>query len=638
MCGICGIANFDRQRPVDEAVLRAMCATLVHRGPDDDGFFVAGNVGLAMRRLSIIDLEGGRQPIFNEGGSAVVVYNGETYNFRELARELSARGHRFATRSDTEVIVHLYEEYGDRCVEKMNGMFAFALWDKERRRLLLARDRLGVKPLFYYTDGRRLVFGSEIKAILAEGAVPRAVDLPGLHHFLSLDYVPREFTLFRGIRKLLPGHIMAVEDGRISISPYWSVPEADPAPPADEDRLAAELADRLLEAVRLRLVSDVPLGVFLSGGIDSSMVTALATKANKGPVSTFSIGFEEESFSELPYARLTAKQHGSDHHELIVKCDVEDLLPRLVWYSDEPSADSSAVPTYFLSKFAREHVKVIVSGDGGDELFGGYETYAAYNVARRYRAVPRPIRRLLRWAAHRLPVSEKKVSFDYKLKRFADGVELDPLRAHFWWNGTLGEDQKHWLYTPEMAREAAGADTLDVFRKCLPSNPDADFLAALMFADIKTYLPDDILVKVDRMSMANSLEVRTPFLDYTFVEFAARLPSRLKVRGLAKKVLLKRAAAPFVPPENIHRKKQGFSIPVASWLKTRLRPVVEEALSAEKVRSQGLFRPEAVRELVRRHMAGEANYGFVLWGLMVVSLWHDLFISRSADAPRRPVS
>lgn len=634
MCGICGILNFDRERKVDEKVLRAMCATLIHRGPDDDGFYISDNVGLAMRRLSIIDIEGGRQPIFNEHRNAVVVYNGETYNFRELRQELESKGHHFTTRSDTETIVHLYEEYGDRCVEKMNGMFAFALWDKVKRRLLLARDRLGVKPLFYYTDGHRLIFGSEIKAILEEGTVPREVDPIGLHHFLSLDYVPRQFTLFRRIRKLLPAHILTVEDGRVTISRYWSLPEPQSSPRLiPTTSLADELIERLLESVRLRLVSDVPLGVFLSGGIDSSLITALATKANKGPVSTFSIGFEEESFSELPYARLTAQQHNSHHHELIVKCEVEDLLPKLVWHSDEPSADSSAIPTYFLSKFARQHVKVIVSGDGGDELFGGYETYAAYNVARIYRLVPRLLRRGVRWAAHRLPVSEKKVSFEYKAKRFTDGVEMEPLRAHFWWNGTFNEEQKRWLYMPELAKEVAKVDTMEVFRECLPTNPDDDFLAALMHVDIHTYLVDDILVKVDRMSMANSLEVRTPFLDYTFVEFAAPLPSSLKVKGLKKKLLLKLAAKPFVPRKNIYRKKQGFSIPITTWLKTRLRPVLEEALSEERLRSQGLFRPEAVRELVRQHMVGQANHGFSLWGLMVISLWHDLFITRRLNPP-----
>ena len=633
MCGICGILNLDPHRLVDEAVLRTMCATLRHRGPDDEGFFVSENVGLAMRRLSIIDLEGGRQPIFSERGNVVVVYNGETYNFQEIRRDLEARGHRFATRADTEAIVHLYEEYGDRCVEKMNGMFAFALWDRDRQRLLLARDRLGVKPLFYYADAHRLVFGSEIKAILAENSVPREVDPVGLHHFLSLNYTPRQFTLFRNIRKLLPGHILVAEDGKVSVSRYWRLPSPDPDVPVNEERLAEELVERLLESVRMRLVSDVPLGVFLSGGIDSSTVTALATKANKGPVSTFSIGFEEESFSELPYARLTAQRYNADHHELIVKCEIEGLLPKLVWHSDEPSADSSAVPTYFLSKFAREHVKVIVSGDGGDELFGGYETYAAYNVARLYRRIPGPLRRALRWAAHRLPISEKKVSFDYKAKRFADGAEMDPLRAHFWWNGTFGEDQKRWLYTPEMLRQIGQTDTLEIFTNCMPPDPDTDFLAALMHADIQTYLVDDILVKVDRMSMANSLEVRTPFLDYTFVEFASRLPSRLKVKGLKKKLLLKKAAEPLVPRENIYRKKQGFSIPIAVWLKTRLRPVVEDLLSESHVRSQGLFRPEAVRELVRQHMSGEANHGFSLWGLLVVSLWHDLFLTRRLSPP-----
>jgi len=630
MCGLCGILTFDPSARLDERLLRALCQTLVHRGPDDEGVFLKTDlpsvrVGLGVRRLSIIDLPGGHQPILSEDGSVCVAFNGEIYNFRELRRDLEARGHTFSTKADTEVLVHLYEDLGDELVHKLNGMFGFAIWDGHRQRLLLGRDRLGVKPLFYWWNGSTLLFGSEIKPILLSGQVERQVDLTALHHYLSLNYSPREHTLFKGIRKLLPGHLLTCADGQIAVKKYWdALPQPTYAKP--KDAIAAEIVERLREAVRKRLVSDVPLGVFLSGGIDSSTVTALASQVAGERVKTFSIGFEEASFSELEYSRLVARRFNTDHHEMVVRCDIEDLLPKLVWHSDEPSADSSAVPTYFLSKFTREHVKVALSGDGGDEMFGGYETYVAYKVARLYRALPSPLRWAARRIAEALPVSEKKVSFDYKAKRFAAGADFDPLRAHFWWNGTFSEDQKRSLYSPDVAAALVSDDTLRLFESCVAEARQHDMLTQLLHADRLTYLPDDILVKVDRMSMANSLEVRTPFLDYEFVEFVQQIPADWKVHGGQKKHILKRAVAGLLPPETIRRKKQGFSIPVHQWLRTRLRPIVCDALSPRRTEDMGLFRPAAIQQLLSDHFEGRRNNGFEIWGLLILSLWHDQFI------------
>ncbi len=621
MCGICGVVEFDPNAPVDEAVLRRMCRVLEHRGPDDEGLFAAPGIGLAARRLSIIDLAGGHQPMSNEDARVWVAQNGEIYNFQDLRARLEGLGHRFRTRCDTEVLAHLYEERGEQMMEEINGMFAFAVWDADRRRLLLARDRPGIKPLFYYLDGQRFIFGSEIKAILEHPAVPRELDLEGMHHYLTLHYAPAPHTCFKHIRKLPPGCALVVQDGRAETRPYWDLP------PADGSAADAEpaLLDELRASVRRRLVSDVPLGVFLSGGVDSSTVAALAQQVSPERIRTFSIGFRERSFSELEYARLVARRIGSEHHEEIVHPHIADLLSKLVWHNDEPACDSSMAPTYFLCRFAREHVTVALSGDGGDELFGGYETYAAHRVARLYKRLPGPARRALRWAAHRLPVSPRKVSFEFKAKRFTDRAEEDLGRAHILYNGLFTEEDKRRLYQPDVAAALAGADTFDAFAPWLAGDA-ARGLSAYLRADFKRYLPDDILTKVDRMSMANSLEVRTPFLDHRVVELAASIPGEEHVRGLRKKAVLKRVVAGLLPRAILRRKKQGFSIPMYQWIRNELRPLVMDALAADRLRRQGLFRPEVVARLVDDHMAGRRNNGFELWALLVFELWWDRFL------------
>ena len=623
MCGICGVVEFEPAAPVPEPLVRAMCAVLRHRGPDDEGVFVGPGVGIGARRLSIIDIEGGHQPLANEDATVWAAQNGEIYNFRDLREQLEAKGHTFRTRCDTEVLVHAYEQYGCGLAERLNGMFAVAIWDAPERQLLLVRDRVGIKPLFYYHDAQRLVFGSELKAIVQHPSVPRDLDLVGLHHYLTLNYAPAPFTLLKGIRKLPPGHALRLRDGRVEVFQYWNVePSADAAREGLEPRIVHELR----ESVRRRLVSDVPLGIFLSGGIDSSAVAALAAQVSPERIKTFSIGFEERSFSELEFARLTAERIGSEHRELVVRCDVEDLVPKLVWHNDEPSADSSMVPTYFLCKFAREHVTVALSGDGGDELFGGYETYVAHKVARAYRRVPAPLRWAMAKACGMLPVSPRKVSFEFKAKRFVRRAELGLARAHFLWNGLFAEDEKRRLYRPEVVEALADADTLDAFTPYL-SGAREHQLAAYLHADFKLYLPDDILVKVDRMSMANSLEVRTPFLDHHLVELAASIPAELRVRGLEKKHILKQALAGLLPARTLHRRKQGFSVPIYLWLRNELRPLVTDALSPSRVRDQGIFNPSAIEALVDAHLAGRQNNGFEIWALLVFSLWYDQFVS-----------
>ena len=623
MCGICGIVEFDPSAPVQETLVRAMCSVLQHRGPDDEGVFLGAGVGIGARRLSIIDIEGGHQPLANEDGTVWAAQNGEIYNFLDLRAELEAKGHAFRTRCDTEVLVHAYEQYGRDLVERLNGMFAFAIWDAPARQLLLVRDRVGIKPLFYYHDAERLVFGSEIKAILQHPSAPRDLDLVGLHHYLTLSYAPAPFTLLKGIRKLPPGHALRLYDGRVEVFQYWNV---EPSADAARDALEPRIVDELRESVRRRLISDVPLGIFLSGGIDSSAVAALAAQVSPERVKTFSIGFEERSFSELEFARLTAERIGSEHRELVVRCDVEDLVPKLVWHNDEPSADSSMVPTYFLCKFAREHVTVALSGDGGDELFGGYETYVAHKAARAYRRLPAPMRWAMRRVCSALPVSPRKVSFEFKAKRFVRRAELGLGRAHFMWNGLFAEDEKRRLYRPEVAEALRNADTFDAFAPYLSGDQERQ-LGSYLHADFKLYLPDDILVKVDRMSMANSLEVRTPFLDHHVVELAASIPAALRVKGFEKKHILKRALAGLLPRQTLYRKKQGFSIPIYLWIRNELRSLVTDALSPSRIRDQGIFEPAAIEALLHDHLSGRQNNGFEIWALLIFSLWHDQFVS-----------
>jgi asparagine synthase (glutamine-hydrolysing) len=613
MCGICGIAS---TAPVDVERLAAMSASLVHRGPDSAGELVDGGTGLAARRLSIIDLETGDQPIANEDRTCHVVQNGEIYNYRELRVELERAGHRFSTHGDTEVLVHAYEQWGTRFPVRLRGMFAAAIWDASRRRLVLARDRYGIKPLYYRAVADELAFASELRAL------PRGeIDLEALEAFLAFNSVPAPLAIFREVRKLPPGHVLVWEDGRAALERY-----ARPGPVPLEDlraeeetELVEELRARLRDSVRAHLVSDVPVAVLLSGGVDSAALAALAAQETPAPVSTFTIGFEERSFDESRDARLVAQRYGTDHHELVLRPDAALLLPALADAFDEPFADSSALPTYLVSQLAAGHVKVALSGEGGDELFGGYYTYAADLLADR----ARPLARLARPLVERLPSSSSRASFDYRAKRFVRAAHLPPLERHHGWKEIFAPDLR-----AELTGRQVAFDPVDLYRARYRETEGADQLARLQDVDFGLYLVDDLLVKTDRASMAHSLEARVPFLDPVVTGFAFALPARHKVRGLAKKILLRKAVAPLLPPRVTHGRKRGFSIPAAAWLRGDLAGFARETLAPEVLRRQGFFRPEPVRRLIDRHTAGDEDLSRQLWGLLAFTLWYERHVER----------
>jgi asparagine synthase (glutamine-hydrolysing) len=601
-----------------------MSAKLVHRGPDSDGTFASGQAALAARRLAIIDLETGDQPIANEDGTVHVVQNGELYNYRELREELERDGHRFRTHGDTEVLVHLYERDGLAFARRLRGMFAVALWDAARRRLVLARDRYGIKPLYYRSDGDGLEFASELRAL------PRGeIDLDALEAFLAFNSIPAPLTIFREARKLPPGHLLVWEGGQARLERY-----ARPAPAPveelredDEAELIEELRSRLRDSVRAHLVSDVPVGVLLSGGIDSSALAALAAQEISEPVRTFSIGFEERSFDELSDARLVAKRYGTRHRELVMRPDAALLLPALAEAFDEPFADSSALPTYLVSRLAAEDVKVALSGEGGDELFGGYYTYVADLLALRAGSLARLARPLV----ERLPTSTARASFDYKAKRFVRGADLPPLERHHSWKEIFSADAR-----AELTGRRNGFDPVDLYRERFAETDRAELLARLQDVDLGLYLVDDLLVKTDRASMAHSLEARVPYLDPAVTNLALALPTRHRVRGLRKKVLLRKAVAPLVPERIVRGKKRGFSIPAAAWLRGELEPFARETLSPETLRRQGFFRPEVVSALIDRHVAGEEDLSRQLWGLLAFTLWHERHVEREPGALSEP--
>jgi len=619
MCGICGIAGSPDGPAPDRGVVARMNRRLVHRGPDSDGVFDGGRAVLAARRLSIIDLDGGDQPIASEDGGVVVVQNGEIYNYRELRRELERRGRRFATASDTEVLVHLYEEHGDGFLERLRGMFALALWDSREGRLLLARDRFGIKPLYYRLAGGTLSFASELKAMLELPGFSRQIDPRAVAAYLAFNSIPAPLTIFAEARKLPAGCALSWQDGALSETRY-----ARPRPrPAEQVRsgpaagLAAELREVLRDSVRAHLVADVPVGVLLSGGVDSAGLTALAAGEAGDAVKTFSIGFEESSFDELSRARLVAERYRTDHHELVLRPDAVELLPKLVEAFDEPFGDSSAVPTYLVSQLAAGEVKVALSGEGGDELFGGYYTYVADLLAPR-------LGRLAALAAplvEALPSSDSKVSFDYRAKRFVRAARLPALERHHAWKEIFSADRRAAL----LGDVDPDWDPVDLYRERYAETRGAEPLARLQDVDLGIYLVDDLLVKTDRSSMANSLELRVPFLDERVAGFALGLATSLKVRGLAKKRLLRRALAPLLPDEILRGPKQGFSIPLAAWLRGPLEPFARDVLSPATLARQGCLDPAAVTPLIDAHSSGREDLSRQLWGLMAFTLWFDRY-------------
>jgi asparagine synthase (glutamine-hydrolysing) len=635
MCGITGWANLDsRTPPADGAreLLHSMCDRMVHRGPDSEGLLVSNGVALGMRRLAIIDLVTGEQPTFNEDKSVAVVLNGEIYNYRELRHGLEKRGHSFRSQSDTEVLPHLYEEYADEMVQHLNGMFAFALWDSRRRRLLVARDRFGEKPLYWAVFENTLLFASEPKVLLAHPAVKSSLNLQALRQYLSFDYVPAPLTIYQGINKLPAAHILTLEDGKVETRSYWSLSYETKQPPPTETEAAENLRELLADSVRMRLVSDVPLGVLLSGGVDSSTIAALAVRASSEAVRTFSISFAESSFDESWYARAVAKFLGTDHHEERLSANLAaNLVGEIGSWMDEPFSDPSLVPTYLLSRFTRKHVTVALGGDGGDELFAGYPMYRGHRWAENYSKVPRVVRaRVIEPLIGLLPVKTKNLSFDYKATRFVAGTKYDRVARHHIWFGSFNPAEQEELLTPEVLRNSDG----DIYRQArlmLNECDSSDVVEQMQSLDTRLYLAEDILTKVDRASMAVSLEVRAPFLDPRVAEFAASLPVNYKLRGRKTKYILKRAIEDFLPPFVTRRGKKGFGVPVAEWLKGKLRPLARDLLSPDRVRKAGVFNPDYVTKLQDEHERGVANHRKLLWTLLMFELWHESFI----ETPRR---
>ena len=621
MCGICGIVHFDADQPISEHVLRQMNTVLSHRGPDDEGYYQDDQAGLAMRRLSIIDLRTGHQPISNETESVWVVYNGEIYNFQSVRADLEQRGHIFKTQTDTEIIVHAYEEYGEQCVEHFNGMFAIAVWDARLRRLMLARDRLGIKPLYYWFDHEKLVFGSELKSLLCHPHVPRQINFTALDLFLTLEYIPAPHTIYEKIFKLLPGHLLVLEHGSVRTIQYWDVPYHPNHLSAEECREA--LTELIQNSVRLRLISDVPLGAFLSGGIDSSSVVAFMSQNMAQAVRTFSIGFRDDTYNELPFANAVAKHFGAEHYVEILEPDYASLTEQLATHFDEPFADTSIFPTFLVSKLASQEVKVVLSGDGGDELFAGYDTYLAEKLDRYYGRLPRSLRqavlpRFTGW----LPPQPAKKGFINKVKRMVEGGALDRSLQHTRWMMFLHASEKAELYRAEMRDALVQDASAEYFGRYFESAAQFDLLAQQQYVDIKSYLADDILTKVDRMSMAVSIEARVPLLDYRIVEFAMNLPPQMKLNGTRTKSILREAVKGLVPEAVLEKPKQGFSIPMKQWLRSSLKPMMLDLLSVPSLQKHGYFDPVVVSKWVDEHLDGRANHSHRLWALMIFELWY----------------
>jgi len=631
LCGIAG--KVSPRRAVSRDLVEQMCSVIEHRGPDSRGTYIDDGVGLGVQRLRIIDLATGDQPIANEDASVVVVLNGEIYNYRELREELAGRGHVLSTRTDTEVIVHLYEELGDRCVERLRGMFAFALYDRKRRRLLLARDRVGKKPLFYAHRDGELWFGSETRAILQDPEIDRGVDFAAVDSFLHFQYVPHPLTAFAALRKLPPAHTLVWTDGEIELRRYWKLSYAPGSVATKED--AHELIRReLLEATRLRLRSDVPLGAFLSGGVDSSAVVAAMAQQSEGRVKTFSIGFDVARYDETKYAREVAQLYDTDHHELRVEPHAIEVLPDLVWHYGEPFADSSAIPSWYLARMTREHVTVALNGDGGDESFAGYTRYVGNHLSARLGALPLPLRRALRAAVATVGPDRREDSFRSRVDRLTRAALMSPYDRYAMWIAYFNDADRAALYTPEFRAVVADTAAPAAFIRDAWSSSDArDEVNRLLDIDVETYLPGDLLVKMDIASMAHSLEVRSPLLDHVFMEQIAGLPGRWKLQGRTTKKLFKDALRPWIPSHVLDRPKWGFGVPISDWLRGELRELPRDVLlDATSVR-RGFFRRERVSALIDEHVAGSRDHGYKLWTLIQLELWLRTFVDTAAPAP-----
>jgi asparagine synthase (glutamine-hydrolysing) len=630
MCGIVGFINFGANGANTEraAVLDAMCHAIIHRGPDDQGVFLNPTAALGMRRLSIIDLPGGHQPLSGCDDALTIVFNGEIYNYQELQEKLSSLGHRFHTRSDTETIPHAYEEYGADCVQHLRGMFAFALWDERRRQLLLARDRVGKKPLYYTTTRQGVfVFASELKSLLAHPQVEREIDREALDAYLSFGYVPDPLCIFRNIRKLAPGHRLLLTAEGLQVEPYWDFCYQPDEPPRSSESYTEELRVLLEDAVRVRLMSDVPLGAFLSGGVDSSAIVGLMSRLTNRPVKTFTIGFAEEPYNELAPARLAARHFGAEHTELMLEPEACDIAEELAWHCDEPFADSSAIPTFLVSKLAREHVTVALSGDGGDELFAGYTRYLPAHRHSGWTALPLSLRRgLLQSISRRLP-------HGFWGRNYFHDVAFNALERYVENISFFTQLAKGSLYTADFRAAApplrAAAARFRAYAEGIDTGDETD---SLLYLDGKTYLPGDILTKVDRTSMAVSLEIRSPLLDQNLIDFVTRIPAQMKLRGNEAKYIFKQAVRELVPPEILNRPKQGFAVPLDLWLKQQLREKVRDTLTDTRTRQRGYFRQEYVELLLEEHQRGRRNHSPRLWSLYMLELWHRQFVDKPRPA------
>lgn len=625
MCGIAGFIDLwssKDDRAVDQAqLLQRMCDVIRHRGPDDEGFHIQNGVALGMRRLSIIDLASGHQPISGEDGTVTIVFNGEIYNFQELQSRLEARGHTFKTHSDTEAIVHAFEEYGPGCLTDLRGMFAFAIWDDKARSLFVARDRVGKKPLYYTTTRKgTFVFGSELKSLLEHPEVDRELDPKALDAYFTLGYVPDPLSIFRDIHKLPPGHYLTLKDGQINVTQYWDFQFREVAPRSEEDYLE-ELRALLDESVRLRLISDVPLGAFLSGGIDSSTVVGLMARNMDQPVKTFSIGFHEDSYSELEFARITAKKFGTDHHEFFVTPDICSVVDELVWHFDEPFADSSAIPTYMVSKLARDHVTVILSGDGGDELFAGYTRYVIERKRGGFERLPRALREgVMRPLSEHLPHAAWG-------RNFLHNVSLSPIARYLDSVSVFTTLNRKELYTGDFSRSVGSVGYVNgVFQELAAQVTTGEAVDKLLYIDSRTYLPGDILTKVDRMSMAVSLEARAPLLDHKLIDFVTGIPASLKLSGLETKYLLKQSVKDIVPKEILNRPKQGFGVPIQEWINQQLRSRIRDTLSDTRTLQRGYINPAYLNVLLDEHDRGRRDHSMRLWALLMFELWHQEFL------------
>jgi asparagine synthase (glutamine-hydrolysing) len=634
VCGIAGRVNFLSHRPPDPVVVHGMCTLLAHRGPDGSGVEAAGEAVLGHRRLAIIDLtDAGRQPMASADRRYSIVFNGEIYNFQELRAQLEAEGATFRSRTDTEVVLHAYRRYGPPCLDRLRGMFAFAIWDAAERVLFLARDRVGKKPLFYRLDEDGIEFASEPKAFLANPGFRPEPDPVALSYYLTYQYVPAPWSAFLGVRKLPPAHYLLVRDGRVTVERYWRLRYA-PKRDLREEEAVAELGSRLAEAVKLRLISDVPLGAFLSGGIDSGVIVALMARLGTGPVKTFSIGFEEEGYNELPYARMVAERYGTEHHEFVVRPSAVDVLPRLVWHYGEPYADSSAIPTYYLAQLTRRHVTVALNGDAGDENFAGYDRYVANVVSSRMdRFIPRFVRS---GAAPLGPLIRRRAeprSFRGRAGRFVEAVAEPPERRYVRWLAHFAPAMREELLEPSFVRALGDHDVADYVEQAYRESDGPDLVDRTLDVDVHTYLPGDLLVKVDIATMAFGLEGRSPFLDHEVMEFAASLPSHLKLRHSTKKHLLKRLAAPLLPESVVLRPKMGFGVPLARWFRGELRELAHDILLSRSLAERGLVRPPAVARLLEDHVSGRTSWAYQIWNLLMLELWFRTFVDERPTAP-----